>query len=337
MKIHALCIIRNEVDIISQTLISATNWCDFIYCFDNGSTDGTWEKIVNLSRKYSQVIPYKQEACPFRDSLRSQIFNQYRANSLSGDWWCRLDADEIYIDNPAQFLVRIPKKYNVVVTATFQYYFTDKDLELYASDPSLYSDDISVEKKYRYYLNNWSEVRFFRYREDLTWCDDREWPSNLHGDAYPIRIKLKNFQYRSPEQMQKRIETRYESTSRGLFVSELQILSLPNKEAQNNWKDWKALLAWIYRRLRSKRKIGSDNEKYNSDSSPISCQSDLDSQQMWRRRIANASDLYCDENDGHYILRNDFMPNIYTMSLIWDYRVTPKNLLKRIVKKLGSI
>lgn len=51
MKIHSICLVKNESDIIAQTLKAAVNWSDFIYVYDNGSTDGTWEKVISLSEK----------------------------------------------------------------------------------------------------------------------------------------------------------------------------------------------------------------------------------------------------------------------------------------------
>jgi len=291
MKIRAVCIVKNESDIIEQTLIAASKWCDFIYCFDNGSTDGTWEKILDISAQFQQVIPYKQEDCPFRGSLGSEIFNHFRASSVEEDWWCRLDADEIYIDDPLQFLSLVPQKYKVVVSAVFNYFFTDKDLAIYEHNQFAYVDEIPVEKKCCYYINNWSEVRFYRYRKDLVWNDDgSHYPSPLQGDAYPIRIRVKNFQYRSPQQIDKRIAAR-----RG------NVLSFPH-EIQAYWK------------------------------SPESQISNI-SQQTWKDRIIEASRLYYDAGDGNYVLRPDLMPDLYTMSLIWDSDRTPRNLAKKMFKR----
>ena len=37
--------VKNEVDIIDQSLRAAASWCSKIYVFDNGSDDGTWETV----------------------------------------------------------------------------------------------------------------------------------------------------------------------------------------------------------------------------------------------------------------------------------------------------
>jgi glycosyltransferase involved in cell wall biosynthesis len=34
----------------------------FIYVYDNGSVDGTWDIVRDLAATYPQIIPYKREA-----------------------------------------------------------------------------------------------------------------------------------------------------------------------------------------------------------------------------------------------------------------------------------
>jgi hypothetical protein len=42
--------IKNEVDILRYTLISAVPWCDHIYVLDNGSNDGICEMVKELAK-----------------------------------------------------------------------------------------------------------------------------------------------------------------------------------------------------------------------------------------------------------------------------------------------
>lgn len=288
MKIHSVCLIKNEADIITQTLSSAVKWCDFIYVYDNGSTDGTWEKVLELAKDYKQIVPYKQESKPYNDSLRSEAFNHYRANSSEGDWWCLLDADEIYIDDPQIFLSKIPQKYQVVWAASFQYYFTDKDLVLYNQNPSLYADDVPVEEKCHYYINNWSEARFFKYRKNLVW-NKYEYP-NSPGASYSVRIRLKHFQYRSPQQIQKRLDTRLQAMSNGIFWHEVQA-------------NWKAI-------VEQSKTSSEQNENYFPPS--------------WKERVVEASKLLYDVHDGRYIVDENALPKITTIRPSLSKRIINK-------------
>ena len=299
MKIHSLCIVKNEDDVIEEALVKASTWSDFIYVFDNGSSDTTWSKVNSLSQKYQQIIPYKQDDCEWSDSLRGQIFNHYRNNFKSGDWIARLDSDEIYIDNPKLFLGKVPEKYSIVCAAMFTYYFTDKDWEKYQQNPDLYSDNVSVEEKCKYYRNDLSEIRFFRYKDSLIWPDKskcilrsdyKDWPTGLKGDAFPTRIWLKNYRYRSPQQIQKRIDLRRQLTKKNLFPQEMKYM----------WKEHSA-------------NLHIDGAK------------DFEN---WKSRIAKSSILDFDRNNHEYVLREDLMLNLNTILSRYFLKIDRTNFIQ---------
>jgi glycosyltransferase involved in cell wall biosynthesis len=211
MRIHGMSLVKNEADVIRQSLVAATEWADAIYVFDNGSEDDTWSIVLELASSYPQIAPYKQEARPFGEHLRGELFNRHRGEP--GDWWVTLDADEFYIDSPRSFLDAVPAKFGEVWSASFEYYFTDLDVERYEQDPAAYAADVPVGDRFRYYVNNWSEPRFFRDTKRVRWAEGDAWPEGL-GAAYRERIRLKHYQYRSPPQMQRRLETRREALER---------------------------------------------------------------------------------------------------------------------------
>ncbi|EEZ7712544.1 TPA: glycosyltransferase family 2 protein, partial [Escherichia coli] len=103
-KIIACMVVKNEVDIIEYTLEQALKWADYILVLDNNSTDGTTDVIKKMSELEQKIIFWGGYGGPFRDSLRAVIYNDYYYLCNDGDWWCRLDADEVYIDNPREFL-----------------------------------------------------------------------------------------------------------------------------------------------------------------------------------------------------------------------------------------
>ena len=205
MRIHGMSLVKNEADVIRQSLVAALEWADAIYVYDNGSDDGTWAIVCELATAHPQIVPYKQEARPFGQFLRGELFRRYR--SEAGDWWVTLDADEFYVDDPRTFLREVPERFGEVWSASFEYYFTDRDVARYEDDPRAYADDVPVSEKLRYYVNNWSEPRFFRDTPQVRWDAGDAWPEGL-GAAYPERIRLKHYQYRSPSQMQRRIVSR---------------------------------------------------------------------------------------------------------------------------------
>jgi len=279
MQIHGMCLVKNESDIISQCLRAATAWCDLIYVFDNGSEDGTWELVRQLAEKYPQIVLYKQDGKPFTDGLRAEIFNHFRDRSSEGDWWCRLDADEFYVDDPRTFLAKVPNEYKVVWSASLNYYFTDKDSELYRQQPSLYADDVPVEEKCRYYLNHWSEPRFFRDTKGLVWRDGG-WPQAvLKWPVYGARILVKHFEYRSPEQIEKRLQTRRPAITGGEFLHE----AIPR---------WAETLGSI--RTDPTRGLNRAAREHASAT--------------WEERVVDSSKLNYDAFDRRYVINEDLMP-----------------------------
>lgn len=281
MRIHGMSLVKNESDVVAQSLVAATAWADFVYVYDNGSDDGTWEIVRDLAGTHPQIVPYKQEAAPFGQSLRRELFERYRVNGAPGDWWGILDADEFYIDDPRLFLAAVPERYGEVWNASFEYYFTDLDAARYEEDRSAYADDVPVHEKCRYYINNWSEPRFFRDTRGLVWGAGA-WPDGL-GPAYPGRIRLKHFQYRSPQQIQRRIDTRREALEDGSFLHEM----LP---------DWKQAIL---------RPIEVDFAAADPAYAP----------RTWRDRVLPASLLV--EDRGDYVVDEALLPPIPRARPAW--------------------
>jgi len=213
MRIFGNCLVKNEVDIIEESLMRAASWCDSIFVFDNGSTDGTWERVLELAHREPRIVPYKQAGVPFRNSLRRDTFTAYRHEANKDDWWCVLDADEIYIDDPCEFLADVPKYHHVVWGVYFQHYFTDKDAALYAASPQAFPPFTSAEKALRYFRCDYSEVRFYRHRPRLVW-EHGSAPRHL-GVVHPRRIRFKHYQYRNPAQIQVRLATRQLAIKQG--------------------------------------------------------------------------------------------------------------------------
>jgi Glycosyl transferase family 2 len=287
MKIHALCLVKNEADILQETLISALHWSDYIYVFDNGSDDGSWELVKELAEQHPQIVPYKQDDVLYSNGLLADIFNAYRSNAGPRDWWCRLDADEIYIDDPRIFLAKIPDRFQTVWSASFAYYFTDQDAISYQKDPVSYLK-IPVEQRLRYYLNHWGELRFFRHDDDMVWTrDDGHFPKAVwEGLVYPVRIWLKHYQYRSPDQIQRRLLTRGQAIKVGNGF---------RHEATSNW------LAT----LMAARDTPADLSAARAEFAGV----------RWEDRVVPAASLNYDGFDRRYVVNDSAMPQIPVASV----------------------
>lgn len=281
MKIHAMCLVKNEVDILQETLLTALQWCDHIYVFDNGSDDGTWELVAELAKQHLQILPYKQDDILYNINLRADIFNAFRSHAGPQDWWCALDADEFYIDDPRIFLTKIPEQFQTVWSASLNYYFTDRDAISYQQDPKRFLKT-PTQQRLRYYLNNWGELRFFRHRDDIVWTG-KEYggfpPVMFTAPAYPVRIWLKHYQYRSPDQIERRLRTRRPAMEASTgFLHEVT----PN---------WRASIA-----TRRDAPLAFENARPEFAGA------------CWEERVVSADSLDYDAFDRRYVINENLMP-----------------------------
>lgn len=207
MRIFGLAVVKNEEDIIEYSLTRASAWAYRIFVMDNGSNDGTWDKVCSVARSNPVIVPWKQCDDFFSDGIRARIFNEFKHYARAGDWWCaRLDADEFYIDEPKAFLEsKVKPYYHVVCSKHIQYRLTDTDIDDMSHKDMGIEERISRLSYFDRYAT--SEIRFFRHRKGLKWDETNSLPRHI-GLVCPERMLVRHYQYRSLEQIQKRIQTR---------------------------------------------------------------------------------------------------------------------------------
>ena len=209
-RIYSICVVKNEGDIIGACLEAAKEWSDRIFVYDGESDDNTWEVVNQLAD--DKIVPWKQNGKTFQESLRAEVFDAFRGEARPGDWWCHLDADEFYVQNPRRLLTGVPWPYHVVWGVAIEYYLTDEDMRAGRTEPT---DNVGQRlESLKYYQVTNSEPRFFRHRERLTWPLDASWPRHI-GPVYPERILYKHYKYRSALQIQTRLDTRRKSVAEG--------------------------------------------------------------------------------------------------------------------------
>lgn len=211
MKIFVLCVVKNEADIIEAYLKAASHWADRIFVYDGQSTDGTWEKVCAL--RDSKIVPWKQDGKDFTESMRGEIFRAWRHEASEGDWWCILDADEFLVNDPRPFLAQVPTRHHVVWAASIEYYLTQGDLQ--TLDFTAPTD--SFLPTLRHYRIENAEPRFFRHRPGLVWRETDGLPRHM-GLVVLDRLLLKHYKYRSPAQIQLRLDTRKGCEETGFVV-----------------------------------------------------------------------------------------------------------------------
>lgn len=208
MRIHAICLTKNEADVVEHCLREAATWADRIYVYDGASTDGTWERVQVM--KSERIVPWRSDSAVFREGLRAEVFADRRVDSEEGDWWCQLNADEFYVENPKEFLASVPASDHVVWAVNIQYYLTHEDI----GEGLLTGDFAADRSRLRYYSAACAEPRFFRYRSRLQWRDSDAWPIHM-GVIHQWPMHFRHYPYRSAQQIQMRLDVRRDNRARG--------------------------------------------------------------------------------------------------------------------------
>lgn len=196
MIIYASMSIKNEADIIEESIKHALQWADKIFVIDNGSDDSTPELLKHFGDRVVVLSTFHGE---FREGLKSIPFNWVNTSQLypRADWWCIMDADEVYHDDPKNFLCKVPKRFGRICTNTIEFMGLDVCAE--PLTPESYSHYIPLD---------WSESRFYRNTLSLKWFNYKNNGPSGVGATYYRRIKVLHFPFRSDEQIRRRMEIR---------------------------------------------------------------------------------------------------------------------------------
>jgi len=210
MRFHAILFVRDEADIIGQSLIHNSGWCDRIYVYDTGSTDETWDIVQETARQVPQVVPVKKESVWWHDGLRAMVFEKFRRTSKNGDWWVRLDADEFYHVSPRDFVQGLAPYETAIYHAYYNFKLTVEESNRLSSEQAVREERAKpIWERRQHYVTafDYAEPRFFRYRETMSWHPLAFAPYNA-GFVARKRIPIRHYPHRDPIQMERRYRLR---------------------------------------------------------------------------------------------------------------------------------
>jgi glycosyltransferase involved in cell wall biosynthesis len=211
MRFHALLPVRDEGDIIGQSLRHLLTWADSVFVFDTGSCDDTWDVVQTFAAADSRVKPVSRKAVYFNDTIvRAWLFEQARASMKDGDWFARVDADEFYHSNPRKFIASsIRPCESVVYYSIYNFQLTASEVAAWYEGRETTADRVRpIESRRRYFtITDYAEPRFCRYRRTMQWSPDASFPYNA-GYVARARIPMRHYSYRDPDQLIRRVQIR---------------------------------------------------------------------------------------------------------------------------------
>lgn len=211
MRIVATMIVRDEEDVIVETLEELSKHTTTIIVLDGGSTDGTVEKM----RQFPHVKLIEVKSGENWDQMGERELLLNAARDASADWVISVDADEIYHTDPIKAIHLAEKEGATLIRCQIpQFLFTEKEL----ADGTLKVEDDSlpVQQRRLWYNTGWSDFMIWKMQPGLTYLGGKDGrvtrPPYFKADAKRIEAKvspiLKHYQYRSLAQFGKKMKTR---------------------------------------------------------------------------------------------------------------------------------
>ena len=213
-RLYGLMIVKNEDDIVEQSMLHALQYCAKIVVMDNMSSDATWATVGMLAARHpGRVIAHCRLDRTFDDSLRAIAYNAFNAELSRHDWWLRLDADEFLNEDPRPFLAAANAEQADFIRANqMQFALTDADVA--AIERGEDRRALPIEQRRPYYRVTWREFRFFRNDPAVIWdvAQNRQFPQNLtKGRICSRAIYNRHYAQRDIEQLKARIAIRHGS------------------------------------------------------------------------------------------------------------------------------
>ena len=220
-EFHALLVVRDEADILPQTLPAILAWADSVHVFDTGSTDGTWEYVRDLASREARVRCVGREEVLFSvGGVTAWLFDRVRGGFRRGDWVVRADADEFYHVPPTEFVrTRLSRHEGRVFGAHYDFQFTQGEWRSWCAGLESEGDRARpIRDRRRWYeVNEHKELRLFRYRPSMRWPPG-EYEPMQGGLVARARIPILHYAKRDPPQIRRRFALRCATRQAGQQV-----------------------------------------------------------------------------------------------------------------------
>lgn len=212
MNVIASMIVRDEDDVIEETLTEMRKYTDKIVVLDGGSED----KTVEIAKSFKEVELHQVNSGNNWDQAGERQLLLDLVRKIDPNCWViTVDADEIYHSNPLHAISDADSSGATIIRCQIpQFHFTEKEI----LDGILQTEDCSesVQKRRLYYSWGWSDFMIFKMHDDLTYLGAKEGrvtrPPYFNGNARRIEARaqpiLKHYQYRSLSQYAKKMKTR---------------------------------------------------------------------------------------------------------------------------------
>jgi glycosyltransferase involved in cell wall biosynthesis len=202
-KLFGVCFVKNEEDIIADSVTHAADFCDRVFVVDNASTDRTWDIVREL--KLNNLVPVCSKDFVFRDYLRLRFMETRKEELGLDNWWYIFDADEFLLEEPFEAIAQAEGEgADCIAIGMVNFYLTkDEVRNLQESE----REETWRDRKY-YLLYESGKIEFIKNTRYLDYGAYDIIPLGLTKEC-SRRLPIKHYPYRSLTQLEKRVSTRY--------------------------------------------------------------------------------------------------------------------------------
>lgn len=198
-KLYGHMIVKNEDDIVAESVRHNLRHLDAIAITDNGSTDGTWDILQDLAAGDRRVHLFRDLS-----SFNSRVFHRSAMmirrigyDRRRGDWAIQCDCDELH-ESDVRAVCKASDDCDLIYGHKWQFTLLP---DTPATGPA--------RERVRWY-NPEPHIEHRAYRNPR-WFFVRDVARRYNLRTSVLHLNMAHYQYRSPEQVAERMRTRHEA------------------------------------------------------------------------------------------------------------------------------
>jgi hypothetical protein len=211
-RLAGTMLVRNEADILEETVTHNAALLDWLLVVDCGSDDGSTALLRRLAVTLPNVVLAAELPPSLPEDVRCHLWNRYRKELTPRDWWVTVDADEFLDGNVRAVIAGAAHEgADHVFSRHANFYYTAAEYRAWQEGRESEADrGRPIAERRRHYRMHVSMIRAFRNLPWLRWEEGTYLPKRL-ARAGSRRLGFRHYQWRDPVQIAARLAIRAEA------------------------------------------------------------------------------------------------------------------------------